>query len=156
MVMYRTRWWAWLPVCVFLSCGCLPFRGEIDSAAAPPTATHAYWREVNQILSQKPAGNDMKSMVQLLETQVASLRELPTEGVDGELVTAVQQLIQAEEEVLWQANTVDRNPEFLRQSRQLSELYADANRQAAQAKKKLKELRSVLNKRYGGGFGADW
>jgi hypothetical protein len=38
----------------------------------------------------------------------------------------------------------------------LAELYAEANRKAAQAKKKLKELRGVLHKRYGGGFVADW
>ncbi len=154
--MLSRLWWLLWPGVWLVSTGCLPFRGGIDPAVPPPTETHAYWREVNTILSQKPASDDMKSLVKLLEAQVEALRELPTEGVDGELVAAVHQVIQAEEEVLWRANTVDRNPEFLRQSRQLAELYAEANRKAAQAKKKLKELRGVLTKRYGGGFVADW
>jgi hypothetical protein len=142
-----------LPVCLlaFIT-GCFTFSGALAPPATPRTETHAYWQKVNEILSRKPASTELKSMIQLVHEQTDALRELPTEGVDKDLVAAVDELIHCEEVVLDRADLADNNVEVLRQNRPMAELFAGANKKATEAKKKLWALRDALNSRYGGGF----
>lgn len=119
---------------------------------APKTTTHAYWQKVSDILARKATGGDMKTLVQLVREQTDALKELPTEGVDADLVAAVNEVIRCEEEVLWRAEVAGNNAEIMRQSQQIAVAFADANRKATEAKQKVKGMRKLLDGRYGGGF----
>jgi hypothetical protein len=141
------------PACVLaLAAGCFTL-GNLQKDDGPPrTPTHAYWRQVGEILARPPAAQNMQGMLRLVGEQAAALRDLPTEGVDAELVAAVQDVVKCEQEVLERAEMADSNEEVLRQSREMATLFADANKKAAESKRRLRALREALNARYDGGF----
>ncbi|MCI0704322.1 MAG: hypothetical protein L0241_24960 [Planctomycetia bacterium] len=134
--------------------GCFSTSGWMSATRAPitPTPTHTYWQKVSAILAQKPASTDLRTMMELVRTQTEALLELSPDGVDAELVAAVEELIKSEEGVIRMAEMIGYNSENLRNSRELSVLFSDANRKAADAKKKIKLLQKPLSARYGGGF----
>jgi hypothetical protein len=141
-----------VPVCVVVfACGCFLTKPYVGSVAAP-TPTHAYWRQANAVLAQKPTSSDLPVLVELVRKQTDQLRELPTEGVDADLLTAVENVIKAEDAVLYRAAMVDSDPERLKTSEGLAKAFADANRAAAESKKRLRALQPTLNTRHGGGF----
>jgi hypothetical protein len=142
-----------VPVCVVVfACGCFLTQPFVGTGAAAPTPTHTYWRQVNAILAQKPTSNELPVLVELVRKQTDQLRELPTEGVDADLLTAVENVIKAEDAVLYRASMVDSDPERLKTSEGLAKAFADANRAAAESKKRLRALQPTLNTRHGGGF----
>lgn len=144
-----------VPVCLAVfACGCFLTSGgrAPEGGPAKPTPTHAYWQQVGAILAQRPTGQDLPAMVSLVRTQTDALRELPTEGVDPDLVAAVESLIKCEAEVLRRADMVDSDPARLRASKELAQVFADANRAAAESKKRVRALQPTLNTRHGGGF----
>lgn len=143
---------ALLAFCVASAAGCFLLSGQVAPPAAARSETHSYWQKVSEILARKPAGADMKSLVKLVQEQTDALKELPTEGVDADLAAAVSDLIKCEEDVLWRASQADSDPEILKQSKPMAVAFADANRKAAEAKKKLKGMRSLMSDRHGGGF----
>jgi hypothetical protein len=141
------------PVClVVLATGCFLTRPFAGTEAAPRTPTHAYWQQVDAALSRKPASGDLKGLVELVRTQTDTLRELSPEGVDADLVAAVDEVVKCEEEVLRVAEMFGSDPEVLRTSKEIAVVFSDANRKAADAKKRLKALQKALNARHGGGF----
>lgn len=146
-----------VPVCLAVfACGCFLTGGTRtpngDAAKTGATPTHAYWQRVGAILAQRPTGPDLPAMVSLVRTQTDALRELPTDGVDPDLVAAVESVIKCEAEVLRRADMVDSDPARLKASKELSQVFADANRAAAEAKKRLRAMQPALNTRHGGGF----
>jgi hypothetical protein len=144
-----------LPVCfVAFAAGCFTFPGNLGNfgtPAVPRTATHAYWQGASTALSQKPSG-DMRELVQFVRTQTNALRELSPDGVDPALVAAVEDVIKCEEEVIRIAEMAGNDPTVLRTSQAMTQMFGDANRKAAESKKRLKALRGPLNDRHGGGF----
>ena len=143
------------PVCfVALAAGCFFTKDSVaPSTAGPaPTATHTYWQGVSAALAQKPAGADLRSMLQAVRSQTDALRELSPDGVDEALVAAVTEVIRCEEEVLRVADMAGNNPMLIRSSREMAATFQSTNRKAADAKKRLRELREALNARHGGGF----
>jgi hypothetical protein len=143
------------PVCfVAFAVGCFFTNSSVapNTAGTAPTATHTYWQGVSAALSQKPAGADLKSMLQAVRSQTDALRELPPDGVDETLVAAVNEVIKCEDEVLRVAETAGNDAKVLRESRELAGVFQSANRKAADAKKRLRGLRETLNTRHGGGF----
>ena len=145
-----------LPVSfVAFAVGCFSLGGSGSGPTVPaPSATHAYWQKVNEVLAQKPAGSEMKALVQLIRTQTDALRELDADGVDPALVAAVADVIKCEEEVLRRASIAGDDPTVLKTSEPMARAFADANHKAAEAKKRLRALRGPLNDRLGGGFAA--
>ena len=144
-----------LPVCLAaLATGCLSLSNFLGTGApAPaPTATHAYWQRATAVLAQKPPSTELKDLVKLVQKQTDELRELSAEGVDPGLVAAVDEVVRCEEEVIRIAATANNDPGVLRTSQLMAQAFADANRKASEAKKRLKALRGSLNDRYGGGF----
>jgi hypothetical protein len=147
-----------LPVCLvaFVAGGCLlPMPGGLFSTAnsgAKATPTHAYWREVGTILAKKSAARTLKDDVQLIETQTQALRGLSPEGVDPELVAAVEDLIKCEEKVLEVGAMFEFREAELKTNKAMALTFSDANVKASEAKKRLKALRGTLNDRHGGGF----
>ena len=143
-----------VPVCfAVVACGCfLTQKAPAPATGEPPTVTHAYWRQVGATFAQKPVGNDLPAMVRLVRSQTEALRALPTEGVDAELVAAVEQVIKCEDEVLRRADMVNNDPGALRRNEQMARVFADANRAAADAKKRVRALQPALDAGYGGGF----
>jgi hypothetical protein len=105
---------------------------------------------VGTILAQKPESNDMPGLVKLVRTQTLSLSDLNTENVDAALVAAIDDVVKCEEEVLRRADMVNNDPEALKRSEPMARAFADANKKAAEAKKRLKALQPSLNSRYGG------
>ncbi|HEY1190406.1 MAG TPA: hypothetical protein VGE74_22420, partial [Gemmata sp.] len=111
-----------VPVCLAVfACGCFltngkraPDGGTSDGGAQGTTPTHVYWQQVGAILAQRPAGQDMPAMVGLLRTQNDAFRQLSAEGVDADLVSAVDALIKCEDEVLRRADMVDNDPARLK------------------------------------------
>ena len=143
------------PVCfVALAVGCFFTNNSVtpNIAGSAPTATHTYWQGVNAALSQKPAGADLKSMLQAVRAQTDALRNLSPDGVDETLVEAVNEVIKYEDEVLRVAELAGDNAAAIRSSRGLAAAFQATNRQAADAKKRLRGLREMLNARHGGGF----
>jgi hypothetical protein len=143
-----------VPLCAVLAIGCFFTNAarSPDAGAVRTTPTHTYWQKVGTILAQKPANTDLRTMMQLVRTQTEALMELSPDGVDAELVAAVEELIKCEEEVIRVAEIAGNNSENLRMSQALSGLFSDANRKAADAKKKVKAMQNSLSARYGGGF----
>jgi Asp-tRNA(Asn)/Glu-tRNA(Gln) amidotransferase A subunit family amidase len=143
-----------LPVCfVAAVTGCFSTGGAVGPAGGPPpTPTHAYWRQVGAILSQKSTTKEWRDAVALVQRQTAALQELSTEGVDPALASAAAEVIRCEEEVLNVASMFDNNPAELKKNQAMAVTFADANRKASEAKKRLKGLRDALNARLGGGF----
>ncbi len=142
-----------LPVClVALASGCFTTSSE-RAPTVPRSATHAYWQQAGAVLARKPAGDDMGSMVKLVEYQTDALHDLSPEGVDPALVAAVGEVIKCEDEVLRVGATFNFSPAELKINQPMAVVFADANRKAAESKKKLKAMRGELNARHGGGFG---
>lgn len=142
-----------VPVFAAFACGCFLMPKTPDPNAAPAAApTRAYWQQVSATLAQKPAGSDLPALVTLVRAQTEALRALPTDGVDAELVTAVEAVIKAEDEVLRRAEMADNSAAVLKENKQMAQVFADANRAAADAKKRVKALRPALNDRYNNGF----
>ncbi len=123
-----------------------------SGAAAAATPTHVYWRQVGAILGRKPVGDELIDLVKLVQEQTDALRELSPEGVDAELVAAVDEVVRREKDVLGIAATADYDRGNLKKNESLAKSFADANRKAAEAKKRLKSLRDSLNARLHGGF----
>ena len=145
-----------LPAClVAFAVGCFTTNNEVapTTAAKPATPTHAYWQGAAAALSQKaPSGGDMKSMVQLITSQVDTLKALSPEGVDPALVEAAEEVIQCEEEVLRTAAMFNNDTAKLKENQAMAVTFADTNRKASEAKKRLKALRGTLIEHYGGSF----
>lgn len=143
------------PVCfVVFATGCF-LTG--NSVAPTPegksvTPTHTYWSGASAALSQKPAGNDLQSMLAAVRLQTDALRDLPTDGVDTAVVAAVNDIIRNEEEVLRLADMTGGNHEMLRKAKELAGQFQAANKKAADAKQRLRAMRDGLNERHGGGF----
>lgn len=145
------------PVCfVAFAVGCFFTKSSVapEAAKAPPTATHAYWQGASAALAQKPAGQDLKSMLDAVRAQTDALRELAPDGVDETLVAAVNEVIKCEDEVLRVAEMAGNDAKGLRSSRGMIESFQSANRKAADAKKRLRGLCEALNASHGGGFAA--
>lgn len=144
------------PVCfVAFATGCFFTNNFVaPTTDSPPSATHTYWQGVSAALAQKPAGQDLKSMLAVVRSQTDALRELPSEGVDETLVAAVAQVIKCEEEVLRVSETFGGDVTILRTSREMTGAFQNVNRKAADAKNRLRGLRESLNARHGGGFAA--
>ncbi len=144
------------PVCVVaFAVGCFSLSGNVcEMPTRERTVTHTYWQGVNAALSQRPAGQDLKSMLQTVRVQTDALRDLSSDGVDETLVAAVNDVIRCEEEVLRVAEVAGNDAGTLRSSRELAGTFQAANRKAADAKKRLRALRDPLNARHGGGFAA--
>lgn len=145
-----------VPVClVVFACGCFLFQQDVKvTEVTPRTPTHAYWQKVGAILAQKPTSGELPALVAMVRAQTEALRDLPMEGVDAELIAAVENVIKCEDEVLRRADMVNNNSARLRESEQMAQVFADANRAAADAKKRVKTLQPTLNQRHGGGFPA--
>ena len=142
-----------LPVCFFVfTTGCFLTAPFVGTPVAPRTPTHAYWQGADTALAQKTTAGDMKSLVTLVSAQTKALRELSPEDVDPALVAAVEEIIKCEEEVIRVAETAGYDPSVLKTNQLMAQVFADANRKAADAKKRLKALRGPLNERHGGGF----
>jgi hypothetical protein len=143
-----------LPVCfVAVVAGCFSTGGSVGTRNGPaPTPTHAYWRQVSTILAQKATSGEMSDNVRLVRTQTDALRALSPEGVDQTLVSAVDEVIRCEEEVLRVAAMANNDVGILKSNQVMAQTFADANRKAAEAKKHLKGLRDSLNARLDGGF----
>ncbi len=137
---------------VAFACGCFGKQDVQRSDGAPPSQTHAYWKQASDILARKPEAETMPAYVALVRVQTDALRELPTDGVDAELISAVASVIKCEEDVLRRAEMVDNNPARLKESKELAMGFANANRVATESKKRLKALQPALNTRHGGGF----
>lgn len=143
------------PVCfVVFATGCFLTK---DSVAPTPeskttTPTHTYWSGASAALSQKPAGQDLQSMLAAVRLQTDALRALPTDGVDTALVAAVNDVIRCEEEVLRLSEMTGGDLKMLRATKELAGSFQAANKKAADAKVRLRALRDGLNERHGGGF----
>ncbi len=143
-----------VPVCfVVFASGCFLMPRTPNPYADPSSQpTRAYWQKVNSILAEKPTSGELLALVGLVRKQTDALRELPTEEVDADLVAAVNNVIKCEDEVLRRAEMANNDPGVLKSSRDLAVVFADANRAAAEAKKRVKALQPTLNTRHGGGF----
>jgi hypothetical protein len=142
-----------LPVCIAVfATGCFLTSPSVGTPVAARTPTHAYWQGAGAVLAQKSTGGEMKDLVVLVRTQTDALRALSPEGVDPALVAAVDDIIKCEEEVLRRADMVGNDPSVLKTNQAMALAFAEANRAAAESKKRLKALRGSLNDRHGGGF----
>jgi hypothetical protein len=141
-----------LPV-LLLACatGCF-LTGGRSALSHPPTPTHAYWQQASMILAEKPLSGDMPAQLALVGRQTDALGKLSPEGVDPTLVAAVQEVIRSEQRVLELAANAGNKEEVLRATPGVAQTFGEANKAAAEAKKRLKALRGPLSEQYGRGF----
>lgn len=152
----RGFWLRALPACaVACAVGCFSMNGLLSPAAREPASpTHAYWQDASAALGQRPAGQDLGAMLVAVRAQTDALKALDPAGVDPELVAAVNDVIAREEKVLAIAETADNSAQIIRESKPMAAAFNEANRQAAESKKRLRALRDGLNAKHGGGFAA--
>lgn len=143
------------PVCfVVFAVGCFFTKSSVAPTPESKTITptHTYWSGASAALSQKPAGQDLQSMLSAVRAQTDALRDLPTDGVDTALVAAVNDIIRCEEEVLRLSDMTGGNLKMLREAKELAVQFQAANKKAADAKVRLRAMRDGLNERHSGGF----
>jgi hypothetical protein len=152
----RGFWLRALPACaVACALGCFSTNGLLSPAAREPaTPTHAYWQGASAALAQRPATQDLPGMLAAVRAQADALRALDPAGVDPDLVAAVNDVIKQEEKVLSIAETADNKAEIIRASKGMALAFQEANKAAAESKKRLRALRDALNAKHGGGFAA--
>ena len=152
----RGFWLRALPACaVACALGCFSMNGLLSpSAREPATPTHAYWQGASAALAHRPATQDIAGMLAAVRAQTEALRALDPAGVDPDLVAAVNDVVAREEKVLAIAETADNSAEIIRSSKPMALAFQDANKQAADSKKRLRALRDALNAKHGGGFAA--
>ena len=147
-----------LPVLVAVA-GCVsggPF--ALTEDAGPPNGdanrTLEYWGKLREVMSQKSKADDLRALTNVVQKQSDTIRELPTEGVDPELVSAAQALEKCQDRVIEMAEIADFQMAGLRAAPTVAKEFVQSNQQAGAAAARLRSLHKKLSARYGVAFAA--
>lgn len=148
-----------MPVLVAAAVGCVsggPFAARED--AGPPNGdkdrTLDYWNGLRGVMSQRTKSDELRALTSLVQRQSETIRGLPTEGVDPELVSAASALAKCQDKVIEMAEVADFQLAGLRASPVLAKEFAQANQQASASAARLAQLHTRLSARYGVAFTA--
>jgi hypothetical protein len=152
------RWSLGLILPVLLSAvGCLsggPFAPAVD--AGPPNGdtsrTLAYWNGLRGVMSQRSKSDELRALTSVIQRQSETIRNMPTEGVDPELVSAASAVAKCQDKVIEMAEVADFQLAGLRASPILAKEFAQANQQASATAARLAQLHARLSARYGVAF----
>ena len=143
-----------LPVLIAAATGCISgglLSPSVD--AGPPNGdkdrTLEYWNGLRGIMGQRSKSDDLRALTNLIQRQASTIRALPTEGVDPELVSAANAVARCQDEVIKLAEIADFQLAALRASPAVAKQFAQANQQATAATANLAQLHSRLSARYG-------
>ena len=152
------RWSLGLILPVLLSvAGCLS-GGTLAPAvdAGPPNGdadrTLSYWNGLRGVMSQRSKSDDLRALTGVIQRQSETIRNLPTEGVDPELVAAANAVAKCQDKVIEMAEVADFQLAGLRASPILAKEFAQANQQASATAARLAQLHARLRARYGVAF----
>lgn len=144
---------------VIVAAGCVsggPFATVEDPG--PPNGdkdrTLDYWNGVRGAMSQRTNSDDLRALANLVQRQSETIRGLPTDGVDPELVAAAGTVAKCQEKVIELAEVADFQLANLRASPAVARQFAQANQQASAAAIRVAQLHSRLSARYGATFAA--
>jgi hypothetical protein len=147
-----------LPI-VFAAAGCVsggPFAPYEDPG--PPNGdkdrTLNYWNGLRGVMSQRTKSDDLRALANLVQRQSETIRGLPPEGVDPELVSTAVAVAKCQEKVIELAEIADFELAGLRASPVVAKQFAEANQQASAAAARLAQLHARLSARYGVAFAA--
>jgi hypothetical protein len=142
---------------VIVASGCIsggPFAPSQD--VGPPNGdkdlTLAYWNNLRGVMTQRTKSDDLRSLANLVRRQSDTIRGLPTDGVDPELVSAAVAVAKCQEKVIEMAEIADFELAGLRASPVVAKEFAQSNHQAAAAAARLAQLHARLSARYGVSF----
>ena len=142
---------------VFVAAGCVsggPFAPVEDPG--PPNGdkdrTLEYWNGLRGVMSQRTNSDDLKALANLVQRQSETIRGLPIDGVDPELVAAAGTVAKCQEKVIEMAEVADFQLAGLRGSPAIAKQFALANQQASAATARVALLHSRLSARYGATF----
>jgi hypothetical protein len=114
--------------------------------------TLEYWGQLRAAMTQRTKSDDLRALANLVQRQADTIRGLPTEGVDPELVSAASAVAKCQEKVVEMAEFADFQLAGLRAAPAVAKEFAQANRQASAAAARLAGLHSRLSARYGVAF----
>jgi len=141
-----------LPVLVIasgcLSGGPLALREDAGPANGDADRTLNYWNGLRGVMSQRSKSDDLRALTKLVLQQSETIRALPTQGVDPELVEAANAVAKCQDKVIEMAEIADFQLAGLRGSPVMAKEFAQANQQASAAVARLAQLHSRLSTRY--------
>jgi hypothetical protein len=114
--------------------------------------TLEYWNGLHGVMSQRTNSDDLRSLANLVQRQSETIRGLPPDGVDPELVAAAGAVAKCQERVIEMAEIADFQLAGLRASPAVAKQFAQANQQASAAGARLAHLHARLSARYGATF----
>jgi hypothetical protein len=141
-----------LPVIVAAGCVSGGLFAPAEDPGPPngdPDRTLDYWNGVRGVMTQRTNSDDLRALANLVQRQSETIRSLPTDGVDPELVAAADAVAKCQEKVIELAEIADFQLAALRTSPAVARQFAQANQQASAATGRLARLRSRLSARYG-------
>lgn len=112
------------------------------------TATAAYWNHLREITMTQSKSDDMVVLADIIRKQADSIRKLPSEGVDDELVQSAEAVAACHEKLLGVVDQAAYSVAGLKASPELRKQFMEAGRQTGEAQARLKALRPKLSARY--------
>ena len=138
---------------VLLATGCVwssPF-AHVEDPGPPsgdPDRTLEYWNGLSGVMSLRSTSDDLRALANLVQRQSETIRSLPDDGVDPELVDAARAVATCQEKVIELAEIADFQLTALRTSPALAKQFAQANQQASAAAARLAKMHSLMSARY--------
>lgn len=115
-------------------------------------ATVKYWASLREIHMTRTNADDISTVAEAVRKQMTATRDLPTDGVDAELVASAGAVANCQERLLAVAEDAGYSSAYLRKSPPLMKAFSDAGRQTGEAQLRLKALRPRLAARYATDF----
>jgi hypothetical protein len=111
--------------------------------------TLAYWNGLRGAFAQRSKSDELRALTSLVRRQSETIRNLPSEGVDPELLSAANAVAACQDKVIEMAEVADFQLNALRASPVLAKEFAQANQQASAAAARLAQLHARLSSHYG-------
>jgi len=140
---------------VLLAAGCVSggtLAPEEEDPGPPKGETERtleYWNGLHGVMSQRTSSHDLRALANLVQRQSETIRGLPGDSVDPELVEAATAVAACQERVIELAQIADYQLTALRTSPTLAKQFALANQEASAAAGRLAKLHERMSARYG-------
>ncbi len=126
-----------------------PEVGAPGPATGDKDHTLEYWGKVREVLQLRTETQaDLRRVSALVRKQADTIRRLPVDGVDTELVIAANAVAQSQEKQLKTADAADYSAKTIRLDPDLKREYVSAGQQTTSALANLKDLAAKLSARY--------
>lgn len=126
--------------------------GPVGKATGDKDHTLEYWNKVREALRARSSSSDLRQLADIIRNQADTVRRLPSEGVDMDLVVAANAVAQSQEKMLKVADAAGYNLATIRGDQEMKNTYLGAGQQTTSRMEALKALAPTLSARYGANF----